>query len=183
MDVDDETARPSPVMVGTPPEWRVTDGHWLLGAAPSLPQAIAEWRDAGAAWLLPGELFAAVLVPAYIVHAGLGVDGPEQAAGPLGEVVDGPVFWQPDAFAREAAYVALLTAGAARGWSVPRTVLHASRGLVLVPAPDRQTPDAGGPWWAVAPEDHPRVCSPLTVSSLVAAGRRRVGRLGGGGRD
>lgn len=48
---------PEPGRVTTTAERRMAGGQWLLAAAPSAPQALAEWKDSGATWLRPGPLF------------------------------------------------------------------------------------------------------------------------------
>lgn len=149
---------------------------WLLAAARSTAQAIAEWRDSGAAWMLPGALFAAVFVPAEVVHAALGVKGPRHAAALLSEELDGPVFYRPQALGRGDAYVVLLPASAARTWRAQCTVVHAPRALLLVPSPDRTEPSTREPWWVLPPDGPGTLCTPDLLASLVSrASAHRTG--------
>ncbi|RDG38042.1 hypothetical protein DVH02_11400 [Streptomyces corynorhini] len=54
-------------------------GDWLLRSAPSHPQAMTEWEESGAAWLLPGVVQKALLpVPAPDVTS------PIESGGPCG---------------------------------------------------------------------------------------------------
>jgi hypothetical protein len=154
---------------------------WLLTAAPAIPQAETAWRDGRPTWLVPGVLFSAVLVPADIVHAALGVPDPQDASEPpLSDLLDGPVFFQPHVFKQEGSYVVLLPASVSRIWRVPGTVDHAPRAQLLVPAVDRTSPQARDPWWVVLPIGPGMLGSTALLASLVARGCRRLAELGSG---
>ncbi|WNI31510.1 hypothetical protein OG322_22735 [Streptomyces sp. NBC_01260] len=150
----------------------LASGHWLLSAAPVSAQAKAEWEESGAAWLRPSFLFAAVIVPAGVVHAAVGLDGPEACRAPLAEALEyGPLFYSPDDFSNEGSYTALVPGRVARLRPIPGVVMHPQRALLLVPAPGVTAPDDSGPWW-VSPLDGPGLlCPPERVAALVAMGR------------
>ncbi|MFH8221723.1 hypothetical protein ACH4C2_16730 [Streptomyces sp. NPDC018057] len=162
------------ITVTTRSERQLASGHWLLSAAPSPSQAKTEWDERGAAWLRPGVLFCAVVVPARTLHAAVGLGSPRECASPLAEVLDfGPLFYSPDGFQREGSYTALLPARVARlREAIPGVVTLPQRALFLVPAPDVTEPvDGGGPWW-VSPLDGPGLlCPPERVAALVVVGR------------
>ncbi|MFJ6659650.1 hypothetical protein ACIQNG_25350 [Streptomyces sp. NPDC091377] len=176
---DGSEAYPPPGRVATSAERRAAGGEWLLAAAPAIPQAKTEWQDSGAAWLRPGRLFAAVAVNTGLVHTVLGVPGPEKAVKYLGETLDGPVFYREQVVRYESGYTALLPSSVAQNWRVPSTVVHPSRALLLVPAPDRCEPVDGEPWWAVPLDGPGQLCTPRLLALLVAAGWSRLTSMGG----
>lgn len=157
---------------------RTVGATWLLAAAPSLPQAVTEWQDRGAAWLRPGELFSAVLLRACGVHAALGSDTAQGCAQQVTEILAGPVFVQDSAFVGEKAYVALMPASAGRCWDAPGTV-HPGRALLLVPAPNALTPTDRGPWWVSPPARPGVLCDPEAVAALALASSGQAPRNGG----
>ncbi|KPI33246.1 hypothetical protein OV450_1334 [Actinobacteria bacterium OV450] len=160
-------------------ERRLASGHWLLASATTLPVAMRTWRENGAAWLRPGALYCAVLIPAAVMHAATGYDTPEACAPRLADVLDGPVFYDPSSFRQEGGYTALLPLHAALMWRVPSTLLHPPGTPLLVPAPDRCTPVDGRPWWVVPLESPGQLCSPALVAALAGLGRRRIVPEGG----
>ncbi|MGP3691290.1 hypothetical protein ACTVZO_42650 [Streptomyces sp. IBSNAI002] len=136
------------------------------------------WKQKGAAWLRPGGLFCAVLIPAAVMHTAAQGNSPQACAGRIAEVLEGPVFYDPSAFRQGGGYTVLLPASAALLWRVPGTVLHPSRRLLLVPAPDRCEPVDGRPWWVVPLERPGMLCAPQPVACFAALGRRRLGPVG-----
>lgn len=131
--------------VTTGRERALAGGQWLLGAAPSLQEARADWEESGSAWLRPGALFGAVVIRASVVHAALGADSPIECA-PLVDV-GGPVFCSDEGFGREGAYTALVPASVALVWAVNGSIPHHRRALLEVPAPEAVRPErAGRPW-------------------------------------
>ena len=155
-------------------ERALASGYWLLAAAPLRAQAKTEWDEWGAAWLRPGVLFAAVSIPACVLHAAVGLGSPQECAGPLAEALEyGPLFYGPDDFQREGSYTALLPSSVARlRVQLPGVVTLPQRALLLVPAPNVTGPvDGGGPWW-VSPLDGPALlCPPDRVVALARVGR------------
>ncbi|MGW3498165.1 hypothetical protein [Streptomyces sp. NPDC001020] len=163
-------------------ERQMASGHWLLSSAPSLPQAKTEWEERGAAWLRPGVLFSAAAIPAGILHAAVGLDTPQECAGPLAEALEfGPLFYSPYGFKHQGSYTALLPARVARlSKPLPWVATLHRRALFLVPSPDITAPvDDGGPWW-VSPLDGPGLlCPPERVVALAALGRDVLARSKG----
>lgn len=160
-------------------ERRLASGHWLLASAPIVPAAMSSWKENGAAYLIPGGLFCAVMIPAAVMHAAAEGDSPQACAGRIADVLEGPVFYDPSAFRQEGGYTAILPASAALVWRVPSTVLHPSRRLLLVPAPDRCEPVGGRPWWVVPLESPGLLCAPQLVACFAGLGRRRIVPAGG----
>ncbi|MEE4543690.1 hypothetical protein V2S66_17140 [Streptomyces sp. V4-01] len=146
----------------------IASGDWLLSAAPVRLEAIAQWRDAGSAWLVPGILFAAVTIAAGRVHEAAGVGRHGNGRVLLPEVLDGPVFHQERVFGRQAAYTVLLPGSAARRWRVPGTVVHPPAAQLLVPAPDRVQPVTDGPWWVVPFEGPGLLCTPAVLAGFLS---------------
>ncbi|MER5570378.1 hypothetical protein OHU17_00205 [Streptomyces goshikiensis] len=140
---------------------------------------MSSWKENGAAYLIPGGLFCAVMIPAAVMHAAAEGDSPQACAGRIADVLEGPVFYDPSAFRQEGGYTAILPASAALVWRVPSTVLHPSRRLLLVPAPDRCEPVGGRPWWVVPLESPGLLCAPQLVACFAGLGRRRIVPAGG----
>ncbi|MFD9475019.1 hypothetical protein [Streptomyces goshikiensis] len=80
---------------------------------------MSSWKENGAAYLIPGGLFCAVMIPAAVMHAAAEGDSPQACAGRIADVLDGPVFYDPSAFRQEGGYTAILPASAALVWRVP----------------------------------------------------------------
>lgn len=160
-------------------EQRLAGGHWLLGSAPSLQEARADWEESGSAWLRPGALFGAVIIRADVVHAALGADSPIECA-PLVDV-DGPVFYSEDGFGREGSYTALVPASVALVWGVNGSIPHHRRALLQVPAPNAVRPErAGSPWWVVPLDGPGSLCDPDLLAALVKQGTGTPGVAEGG---
>ncbi|MEE1927940.1 hypothetical protein V1J52_06985 [Streptomyces sp. TRM 70351] len=161
-------------------------GHWLLSAAPSTEQSYGRWTTMGAAWLRPGALFGAVLVPADVVHGAVGLDDPVTCAAPLAEALEGgPVFFTRVGFRDGGCYTALVPASAAQTWRVAGATVHHHRALLLVPAPHVIEPqEEDCPWWVVPLDGPGLLCPPDRLGDLVALGRdatrKPTGEEGGG---
>jgi len=168
----------STIMLTTRPERQLASGTWLLAAAPLRAQAVSEWEDSGAAWLRPGALFTAVIMPASLVHAAVGLPGPRECAPHLAEVLEeGPMFFHRGGFGSDDSYTALLPASASHYWHMSRTVVHTSRALLLVPAPDVCGPaDDGRPWWVSPLEGPGLLCPADKLAALVGLGLSRTTR-------
>jgi hypothetical protein len=175
-DASVHTHAASGLAVTTRLERQTASGRWLLASAPSRSQAAAEWEEHGAAWLLPGVLFAAAVIGADVIHAALGLHSPEDCATPLADLLDGPLFFTADDFDGRGSYTALLPARAAQLRPMPGAVAHPQHDLLLVPAPDITERVEGCPWWA-SPLDGPGLlCSPDGIAALVAFGRGVLSR-------
>lgn len=160
---------------GSPP----LSGDWLLSAAPSVPQAKAEWAEKGAAWLRPGNLFSAATVEEGIVHAAVGLDSPEKCAGPLADTVTGPLFYTPKGVARAGSYTALMPAVVGELQALPGLVMHPPRALLLVPAPEITAPTDEAPWWVLPLREPEVLCHPSLLAGLAVTGRQALGLEGG----
>jgi len=149
-----------------------SNASWLLASTSSIEQARTEWKTTGVAWLKPENLFAAVKIPASLVHAAVGLSTPLECAGPLAEVLaEGPLYFETGGFGPEDSYTALLPAHVARLEMPAGLVLHPPRALLQVPAPDVCEPDGGRPWWVVPPGGPWRLCPPELLAALVGLGR------------
>ncbi|WP_439679271.1 hypothetical protein [Embleya sp. MST-111070] len=149
---------------------------WLLDAAPVAPQARAEWAHAGDGWFTPGRVFSAVTFPAGAVHAALGSRLLGEFANHLTAVIDGPMFYRPRTNRRDDdTFTALVSCSVGRRWRVPLTTVEPAPRPMLLPAPDRYTPERTSPWWvvSVAEAEPARFCSPRALTRLVNAGRGR----------
>ncbi|WP_327415373.1 hypothetical protein [Streptomyces sp. NBC_01233] len=172
----EQSAEGSITSLTTSGERAFAGGTWLLPSAPSVQQAVAEWRNAGAAWLRPGVLFGAVVIREDLVHAALALDDPELCAAPLAEGLEnGPVFYSREGFGNQGSYTALVPASVALTWRVGGSMGHHYRALLLVPAPDVvKPPDDGGPWWVVPMDGPGLLCPPDRLAALVRMGRAAV---------
>lgn len=157
----------------------LASGHWLLSAAPSIPQAQREWATNGAAWLRPGRLFSVATIDADVVHAAVGLDGPETCAGPLADAVAGPLFYTPKGAARAGSYTALMPVVVGEFRALPGLVMHPPRALLLVPAPEITAPTDEEPWWVLPLREPEMLCRPPLLAELAVTGRRALGLEGG----
>ncbi|MFE3204437.1 hypothetical protein [Embleya sp. NPDC059237] len=99
--------------------------EWLLNAAPSAPQARAEWAHSGAGWFTPGTMFSAVSFPAGAVHAAIGNwSTMNEFAEHLTDFVDGLMFYQPRMRADDDTYTGLVPYSVGRRWDVPFTTVE-----------------------------------------------------------
>lgn len=150
---------------------QAASGHWLLPTAPVLEDARADWKNKGFAWLRPGVLFGAVIMPASLVHAALGLDDPVTCAPPLAEGLEGgPVFYNAEGFGRGGSYTALVPASVSLAWGVRGSVAHPYRVLFQVPAPEVVEPQGDGPWWVVPLDGPGLLCPPDRLAALVSLG-------------
>ncbi|MFB7162354.1 hypothetical protein [Streptomyces sp. NPDC056242] len=142
---------------------------WLAQAHPVPERAIDEWSAQGLALLPMGRTFAAVRIPAVIVHAAVGTDNADQVAGAFAELLDGPVIHDSSG----ALYYALIQWHAGVIWDqgddVPCLALAHYLG---VPRMCRQDPP--GSYWTVPPRFDGDLCAPASVAALVAIGRDRI---------
>ncbi|MGW1989562.1 hypothetical protein [Embleya sp. NPDC001921] len=150
----------------------------MLQAATSLPQAEAEWCEAGAAWLRPGLHFAAVDIPSDFVHAAVERRSPAECPSALTEALGGPIYYNPRGIGDEPTYTALLPTSVHWSWRAPGTWVHTTTSVLLMPAPDRCEPVEEGPWWVAPLRGAGQVCDPDQVKAFVALGAERVGGFG-----
>ncbi|MDJ0460431.1 hypothetical protein [Streptomyces sp. H27-C3] len=149
--------------------------RWLLASAPVREQAKTDWETKGVAWLRPGLLYAAVTIPAGIIHAAVGVATVQECAEPLAEVLgEGPLFYEAQGFGSEDSYTALVLSWVAQIATPAGMVLHPPRALLQVPAPDVTEPNEGLFW--VVPMNSPGLLVPFDrLVPLVTLGRERLG--------
>lgn len=142
--------------------------RWLLAAATD-PRAIRDRWDRDGVALLPCDaLFAAIRIPAAIVHAAAGTTDPAELPGILARLLGGAVFLDP----QEGHFYALVEPAAARRWTVEGSVcLWGPEAYLGVPAPERTTgAGSAGAHWAVSPDCLGRRCNSVDVAVLVRAG-------------
>lgn len=177
-----QPVEPEPgVLIHTPSDRRLAVEHWLLSAHGAPEQARREWTASGVALLPLGTLFAAVRLPARVVHAATGRTEHAEVDQALAEALDGgPVICDPDG----RRYYALVPAStparwreAARGWTGPG-VECLGRGTYLgVPRPQAEefAPERWASYWSVPMASLGELCAPELVAHLVLAGRRAIG--------
>lgn len=161
----------SGVLLCTRAERDLAVGHWLLSAALDRSEARAQWAEQGVTVLRCGGIFAAVRIPAELVHAAAGTSAPGEVCAYLAEALHGgPVLVDRHG----TRYYALVPASTARWWDVPDCECLGVGACLGVPRPGISAPEAASPsYWAV-PMDSPGVlCTPDDVSRLVMTGRHQ----------
>lgn len=158
---------------------RLASEHWLLATlpAPSRERARLEW-DQHQVTLLPlGTLFSAVRTPGRLLVALTGITEPPELDQFLRETLDGgPVICDP----RFRRYYALVPASMPRTWHQTLDDWRAvgvdclGRGSYLgVPRVDAvQGTRPRATYWSAPMDSLSRLCSPVEVARLIAAGRR-----------
>lgn len=157
---------------------RQTVEEWLLSGHPSPRLARAEWRAHGLVLLPLGTLFSAVRIPGRVVQAVAASADPLDVDQILDEVLDGgPVVCD----AHGPRYYALVPARVPRTWQAAADEWRAGgveclgHGTYLgVPPPDAvEFPVRGlSSYWSVPVATAGKLCRPLAVARLVAAGVR-----------
>lgn len=161
----------SGVLLCTRAERELAVGHWLLSAAQDMGEARAQWAEQGVTVLRCGGIFAAVRIPAELVHAAAGTSAPSEVGAYLAEALHGgPVLVDRHG----TRYYVLVPASTARWWHVPDSECLGVGACLGVPRPGISASGAASPsYWAV-PMDSPGVlCVPDDVSRLVMTGRSR----------
>lgn len=155
-------------LVHTRRERELAAAQWLSSAAADTGRARHEWAAHGVALLQCGSLFAAVRIPAGIVHAAVGTDAPEAVASSLAVALGGgPVFL--DSQSRH--FYVLAPASLAHGWNLPDTECLGAGVFLGVPATDRTEPDPSGSYWVVPMDGPGTLCEAGDVQCLVAIGQ------------
>lgn len=158
--------------ITTRSERELAVAHWLLSAATLRAFAVDEWKTGGVTALQCGTLFAAVRIPAAVVHAAAGTEVLSEVDEYLrGAVHGGPVIYG----ANGQQYYALVPASIQRTWTVPGTAVVGRGDYLGVPSPDLvRYPGRAGSYWSV-PMDSPAVlCTQGAVSQLALTGRYRM---------
>lgn len=150
--------------------WQV---EWLLRAADDPGDAVYEWRERGKTLLRCGRTFAAVRIPADLVHAALGTTDPVQIAALLPDALCGPVIWGGP----ETSIYALIQAHAGLVWDggddTPCLGQDENMETFLgVPALERISPP--GDHWVVPPRNDEQLCRPERVRAFIARARANL---------
>ncbi|MEU6349623.1 DUF6415 family natural product biosynthesis protein [Streptomyces sp. NPDC047072] len=155
---------------------------WLLLASSSSSAASAEWEKRGVTLLSVGVLFAAVRMPAALVHLAAGTTEPEGVASHLEATLHGgPAFVDE----RNAAFYFLLPPTVPRDWRIPGAMLLGSDYYIGVPRPDLTAATAGGgrSYWSVPMHSPHSLCSPAAVQQVAARAQLKVAQSPTAGMD
>ncbi|MFJ6571943.1 hypothetical protein ACIQNU_31525 [Streptomyces sp. NPDC091292] len=149
--------------------------EWLARAHPTPSAAYTQWQVQGVAMLPLGRDFAAVRLPARLIHAAIGVDDrtdrlPGLRAS-ITSMIGGPVIHDGNTVG--VAYYALIPWHAGLIWEEQHTAPCVAVGTYLgVPRVDRLGPP--GPYWVVPPSYDGHLCAPASVRALIGLGRERL---------
>ena len=147
--------------------------EWLARSDPSPERARWEWATQGVALLPLGERFAAVRMPAHVVHAGVQSKDRDRVAVALGESLGGSIIH--DQLVSGGTYYALIQGHAALAWAYEDIATCLGHGTYLgVPRIDRQGPP--GTYWVVPPRYEGDLCAPRAIAALLRDGRKRLVR-------
>lgn len=142
--------------------------EWLARAHPAPDRVRTEWATQGVALLPLGERFAAVRMPADVVHAAVGTVDRDKVAVGLGESLGGSIIY--DRRVSGGTYYALIQGHAGLVWAYEEIATCLGRGTYLgVPRLDQQQPP--GAYWVVPPRFEGDLCAPRAIIALVRAGR------------
>ncbi|OIJ98842.1 hypothetical protein BIV25_12015 [Streptomyces sp. MUSC 14] len=144
--------------------------EWLARTHPVPKVARAEWAAQGVALLPLGVRFAAVRMPATVVHAAVGSCDPDTVAPALGESLGGSIIY--DRRATGETYYALIQPHAGLVWAYEDMATCLGQGVYLgVPRLERQQPP--GTYWVIPPRYEGDLCAPRSIIALVQSGRAR----------
>lgn len=147
--------------------------EWLARSDPSPERARREWATQGVALLPLGERFAAVRMPARVVHAAVRSEDEGRVAVALGESLGGSIIH--DRLVSGGTYYALVQGHAALAWAYENIAACLGRGTYLgVPRIDRQGPP--GTYWVVPPRYEGDLCAPRAITALMGEGQTRLAR-------
>lgn len=141
--------------------------EWLARAHPSPEAAWREWDGHGVALLPLGARFAAVRMPAEIVHAAVGTETRAHVAVALGASLGGSIIY--DQRVAGGTYYALVQAHAGLVWAYEPAICLGHGTYLGVPRIDRQQPP--GTYWVVPPRYEGDLCAPRMIVSLLDRGR------------
>ncbi|MFD7058519.1 hypothetical protein [Streptomyces sp. NPDC059906] len=145
--------------------------EWLARSSPSPERARREWASQGVALLPLGERFAAVRLPARVVHAAVRSKDRDQIAVALGESLGGSIIH--DRRAAGGTYYVLVQGHTALVWPYADLATCLGHGTYLgVPRIDRQEPP--GTYWVVPPRYEGDLCAPRAITALVQDGQTRL---------
>ncbi|MEU9990300.1 hypothetical protein AB0E10_26565 [Streptomyces sp. NPDC048045] len=144
---------------------------WLARAHPTPERARAEWAIQGVALLPLGDRFAAVRMPANVVHAAVASRDPDRVAVCLGVMLGGSIIY--DRRVSGGTYYALIQGHAGLVWAYDDIATCLGHGTYLgVPRLDQQQPP--GTYWVIPPRYEGDLCAPRSIIPLVALGRSRL---------
>ncbi|MFF8571210.1 putative ATP-grasp-modified RiPP [Streptomyces sp. NPDC015408] len=147
--------------------------EWLARSNPSPERARREWATQGVALLPLGERFAAVRMPARVVHAAVRSDDEDQVAVALAESLGGSIIH--DRLVSGGMYYALIQGHAALAWAYEDVATCLGHGTYLgVPRIDRQGPP--GTYWVVPPRYEGDLCAPRAITALMRDGQTQLAR-------
>ncbi|MFE2047323.1 hypothetical protein ACFXAS_02260 [Streptomyces sp. NPDC059459] len=145
--------------------------EWLAHSDPDPERARREWATQSVALLPLGERFAAVRLPARVVHAAVQAQDRSRVAVTLGELLGGSIIH--DSRVGGGTYYALIQVHAALVWAYEDIAVCLGRGTYLgVPRIDRQQPP--GTYWVVPPRYEGDLCAPRAIIALMRDGRARL---------
>lgn len=163
---------PSPepgVLVHTAADRELATAHWLLAAADNHDEARRQWHKQGLTLLRCGTLFAAVRIPARLVHAAARSEDHAAVDAFLADALHGgPVICDP----RGRHYYALVPASTATRWRHPLAECLGRDTYLGVPRLDALglNAQAWASYWSVPMSSAADLCSPEAVSQLVVLG-------------
>ncbi|MFF7972784.1 hypothetical protein [Streptomyces sp. NPDC007905] len=144
---------------------------WLARAHPTPELARTEWAIQGVALLPLGDRFAAVRMPADVVHAAVAACDRDEVAAALGEILGGSIIY--DHRVTGGTYYALIQGHAGLVWAYDDIATCLGHGTYLgVPRLDQQQPP--GTYWVIPPRYEGDLCAPRSIIPLVELGRSRL---------
>jgi hypothetical protein len=147
--------------------------EWLARAHRTPETARKEWADQGVALLPCGRAFAAVRIPAVLVHAAVGTDDPQEIAEALPVDLGGPVIH--DGYTGY--YYPLIQHHAGLVWDGEEdTPCLGPESYLGVPRLSRREPP--GPHWVVTPRRDGDLCRPQMVREFIARARLKLAPAG-----
>ncbi|MFF4588820.1 hypothetical protein [Streptomyces sp. NPDC001388] len=145
--------------------------EWLARAHPVPQRPRREWATQGVALLPLGERFAAVRMPADVVHAAVETGDHDEVAVRLGTLLGGSIIY--DRRVSGGTYYALVQGHTGLVWPYEDTAACLSFGTYLgVPRLDQQQPP--GTYWVVPPRYEGDLVPPRSIVALLQAGRSRM---------
>lgn len=147
--------------------------EWLARAHPTPETVRREWSTQGVALLPCGRAFAAVRIPAVLVHAAVGTEHLQEVTEALPFDLGGPVIH--DSYS--GFYYALIQHHAGLVWDGEEDTPCLGRDSFLgVPSLSRQDPP--GTHWVVTPRHDGDLCRPETVRKFIAQARLKLAPAG-----
>lgn len=144
--------------------------EWLLQGADSMNRGRMEWQTQGVALVRCGRSFAAVRIPARLVHAAAGSDDLETVRAALERHLSGPVIHDGQSVS---GYYVLIQWHTGLVWDgEDDTPCLGDDTFMGVPQLGRRYPP--GTYWVVAPRRDGDLCRPALVRSFIERARQRL---------